>query len=235
MRNEAHIIHDTLDRWARVCPDGIHIYDDNSTDDTAEICRAHPGVVEVVTSDLFDPDRERAEWFNRHAVFGSAMRFLEEGDWLAYFDADEHLYDFDSGMLQLPEVNVIECRWYDVYITPEDEDKDYTQRRWVGPEVRNIPFFYRVDQFLRGFTYNDQRIMHHRPQNQNHKSGIIKHFGKGFSVELWERKCEYYGNVFGPKYAEKWLARRGQAVHRDYKSDEGRPLLNWDDIHMVEA
>jgi len=229
-RNEAHIIGDTLDRWASMCADGVHVYDDHSQDETADICRAHPGVVEVLSSDLFDPNRERAEWYNRQAVFSSAMRFLEPGDWLAYFDADEHLYNFDLGMLQRPEVNVIACRWYDVYITPEDEDLPYTERQWVGPEVRTIPFFYRVDEFLTGFSFPDQRIMHHRPARHNHQSGAIKHFGKGFSRDLWERKVEYYGQVFGPKYAAKWRSRKGKAVHRDYKSDEGRPLIPWDDI-----
>ena len=230
VRNEAHIIEDTLDRWAEFCPDGIHVYDDHSEDETANICRAHPGVVEVVTSDLFDPDRERAEWFNRHAMFASARRFLQDGDWLAYFDADEHLYRFDADMLDNPNVSVIACKWFDVYITPDDEHQDYTKRQWVGPEVRIIPFFYRVDRNLRGFSQPDQRIMHHRPATFNPEGGVMKHYGKGFSVDLWERKCQYYSEVFGPKYAAKWLARKGQAVHRDYKSDEGRPLLLWADV-----
>ena len=44
-RNEAHTIGDILDRWASLCTDGVH--DDHSQDETADICRAHPGVVEV--------------------------------------------------------------------------------------------------------------------------------------------------------------------------------------------
>ena len=56
-RNESHIIQDTLTNWATICDGGIHVYDDCSTDSTPDICRHHPAVREVVTSNLFDPDR----------------------------------------------------------------------------------------------------------------------------------------------------------------------------------
>ena len=228
-RNESHIIGHTLDVWGSLCLDGIHVLDDSSDDDTVEICREHPAVAEVISVDLFDPDRERAEWYNRQMLFNSAMRFLQEGDWLAYFDADEHLFGVDESLLSDPTVGMIFCKWYDVYITPMDVDADYTERQWVGPETRHIPFFYRVNKALRGFGQPDQRIMFHDPTGQV-ESGLIRHYGKGFSVEIWDRKVEYYGNVFGPKYADKWRARAGGAVHHDYRSDEGRPLINWADV-----
>jgi hypothetical protein len=82
IRNEAHIIQDTLDVWTAFCPDGIHIYDDDSQDGTAAICRAHPGVVEVISSNLMDPNRERAEWFNHRHLLNSAQRFMDDKDWL---------------------------------------------------------------------------------------------------------------------------------------------------------
>uniref|UniRef100_A0A6M3L1J1 Putative glycosyltransferase n=1 Tax=viral metagenome TaxID=1070528 RepID=A0A6M3L1J1_9ZZZZ len=228
IRNEEHIIRDTLDNWAEVC-DAIHVYDDNSTDGTAEVARNHPAVIEVISSNLLDPDRLRAEWFNRQAVLSSAKRF--NPDWIAYFDGDEHLYEFDKAMLEDPSVSVIATQWHDMYITPEDEslpDFRYKERRWCGVEYRQIPFFYRDTPYL-SFTMPDQRIMHHERKVFYPVNGVIQHWGKGFSDEIWERKVAYYGHVFG-KYAEKWRARKGKAVHRDYKSDDGNPLLLWEDI-----
>ena len=228
VRNEEHIIQDTLDNWAEVC-DQIFVYDDASEDDTLEICHGHPAVVEVIASDFLDPDRLRAEWYNRQQVLNAAQRF--DPDWVAYFDGDEHLHKFDKSILEDPSVTIVATQWHDMYVTPEDEgidDEDYWQRRWCGTEYRQIPFFYRNDPRL-SFTMPDQRIMHHARLSVYPVSGVIQHWGKGHSEMVWERKVEYYGQVFG-KYAEKWRARKGQAVHRDYLSDDGNPLVLFEDI-----
>jgi len=226
-RNEEHILTDTLDMWAEVC-DAIHVFDDCSDDGTAEIARAHPAVVEVISTNLLDPDRLRAEWWNRQLLLSSAQRFSP--DWIAYFDADEHLYAFDQSMLEDPGVHVIATQWHDIMITPEDADLPedrYKERRWCTAEYRQIPFFYRNNPHL-GFSQPDQRIMHHRRLPFYPVNGVIQHWGKGFSEAIWERKVEYYGHVFG-RYAEKWQARKGKAVH-DYVSDDGHPLILWEDV-----
>ena len=44
VRNEAHIMKDTLDKWAEFCTGGIYVYDDVSTDLTVDICKKHPAV-----------------------------------------------------------------------------------------------------------------------------------------------------------------------------------------------
>ena len=46
VRNEAHIIQQTLDNWSQYC-DQIFVYDDASDDGTPDICNEHPAVVEV--------------------------------------------------------------------------------------------------------------------------------------------------------------------------------------------
>jgi glycosyltransferase involved in cell wall biosynthesis len=219
IRNEEGIIGDTLDRWYEICEGGIHVYSDCSTDNTVDICKKHPAVVEVITSDFYDPDRERAEWYNRNALLNSARRFMENGEWVVYFDGDEHPYNVDLSKLT---GDACSLALYDVYITPEDVGKTYEDRLWVGPEKRDIPFFFRLRPWS-NYHVPDQRIMAH--MGESPVIGRCKHFGKGFSVEQWEQKCDYYSTTFGPKYAKKWAKRRGKAVHT--LSDFGNELIKF--------
>lgn len=237
LRNESHIIQDTLDNWAPHCTAGIHVYDDASEDDTADICEAHPGVVEVIRSRLFDPDRERAEWFNRQTVLRSARRFISPHDWIVYFDGDEHLFQFDPRVLEDPLLKLVVCYSFESYITAEDADipeVEYYRRRWVGPEFEYAPYFYRNTLPLE-FRHPDQRnlVLCNLPVDQQLTHGKIRHWGKGLSVRLFEKKCRYYSYIFGPKYAEKWRSRMGRAVHE--RSDYGMELATWDDVLSGKA
>lgn len=238
VRNEGHIILDTLDNWGRVCDGGIHVYDDCSTDDTPDICRRHPAVEEVIQSNRFDPNRERAEWFNRQAVLASAQRFMGKDDWVVYFDADEHLYDFDPASLDTTPVDIVGFRSFDAYITPEDQhltDRSYRDRRWVGPEFEVCYYFYRNSLKPR-FHLPDQR---HMSVNTSCATAAvvdrILHWGAAISVDAWERKCTYYAEVFGPKYAVKWEGRRGKGVQEDMKSRYGNPLVLWEDVRAGQV
>lgn len=238
IRNEAHIIQDTLDSWAHIC-DVIHVYDDCSQDDTPRICREHPKVKEVITSNFFDPDRERAEWFNRQVVWSSARRFMGPDDWVVYFDGDEHLYGFDPDILENPRTEVVACPSYDAYITAEDAHIDewhYKDRLpWVSREYEFCLYFYRNRPWL-NFHLPDQRNMMDHATSRARLSrpdtiqmaGKILHWGKGLSVKKWEEKCGYYSQIFGPKYAEKWENRKGRAIH--HVSDFGLPLVKWTDV-----
>lgn len=236
-RNEAHIIQDALDSWAEVC-DAIHVYCDHCDDrgSTAMLAKGHPAVVEVVESDLLDPDRERAEWFNRRWVLQSALRFMDcsskSQDWIVYFDADEILDQFDTGVLDPDRVCMVACHSYDCYITPEDKDVSewhWKERRWFSREYQWSPYFYSCRIPL-DFYKPDQRNMD-LPRGSTHAlHGLVRHYGKGLSVKKWDEKCQYYAEVFGPKYAAKWEARKGQAVKVDMKSDFGLPLATWEEI-----
>ena len=230
VRNEAHIIQDTLDNWAAYCDQGIHVYCDYSTDGTDEICRSHPAVVEVVSSNLIDPDRERAEWFNRQAVLGSAMRFVTPDDWIVYFDGDEHVGQFDLAVLDDPGIGMVAMESYESHITAEDQHlppHEYAQRRWVAPEWEHCPYFYRCHLPL-WFHRSDQRTPDLPAGTSKLCHGKLRHLGKAISVAWWEKKCLYYTYVFGPKYAQKWRKRMGQAVHE--VSDFGHPLVLWEDV-----
>jgi glycosyltransferase involved in cell wall biosynthesis len=241
VRNEAEIIGPTLDNFAAYCTDGIHVYDDCSTDGTADVCRAHPAVVEVIASDLFDPDRERAEWFCRAALLRSAQRFLKfEEDWILYFDADERIERVDLEALADPHIRCVCVPSFDVYITPEDADlpaSRMTERAWCGGEYELQAYFFRNSAYLQYFQ-NDQRnpnIMEPLQPSNIAVSGMALHYGKGDSVERFARKCEYYAEVFGPKYAAKWAGRRGMAVKHDMFSDHGHPLVRIEDLRSGAA
>lgn len=228
VRNESHIIKDTLDNWAPFCTEGIYIYDDVSNDDTVNICKSHPAVKEVLLGKFWDPDREKAEWWNRQQVLMRAQQDAGPDDWFVYFDADEHIYNFiDYELFEKPEVKSIACRLYDFYITPEDVDEPYKDRKWIGPEYRTIPFFFKNSPYLR-YHMPDQRIVTMEPGIQIPIHGDIKHYGKGFSVEQWENTCDYYIK-FWPKYSDKWRRRKGKAVKEDYLSDFGNKLILWKD------
>lgn len=229
VRNEAAIIKDTLDNWKSFCTGGIYIYDDVSDDQTVQICREHPAVKEVIEGKIWDADREKAEWFNRQMVLSRAQQFAGEDDWFVYFDADEHIYNFHNYELFLdPKVKAIACRLYDFYITPDDIDKNYKEREWVGPEFRTIVFFFRNSQSLR-YHLPDQRIVT-LPDDVGRIPihGDIKHYGKGISIAQWEATCDYYIR-FWSKYSDKWRKRKGKAVHEEYESDFGNKLIKWVD------
>lgn len=199
--------------------------DEHSTDDTVAICQAHPAVVEVIQTNLYDADRARADCLNRQLVLTSALRY--QPDWIAYFDADEHWHDFTLSDLQALDdydINAIASRWHDVYITPDDVDRSALEREWVSNDLRVIPLLFRNHRGL-SFTQPDQRIMHHRnPVALN--VGHMRHYGLGWSEAVWERKCDYYSREW-PKYSAKWQQRYGQAVRENYDSVAGTPLIRW--------
>lgn len=228
VRNESHILKDTLDRWAEFCTGGIYVYDDCSEDNTVEILEAHEAVVGIIKGQYWDADREKAEWQNRQQALALAQQEAGLEDWFVLFDADEHPYNFtDYEMFFQPEVKAIAMRLYDIYITPEDVNLPYTKRQWIGPEYRTIPFFFKNSPYLR-YDLPDQRIVHLEPGIQIPIHGDIKHYGKGISVEQWEATCDYYVK-FWPKYADKWRQRKGKAVHKDMLSDFGNPLIKFAD------
>jgi glycosyltransferase involved in cell wall biosynthesis len=229
MRNEAHILKDTLDNWSNICTAGIYIYDDCSDDNSVAIARAHSNVIDVIEGDYWDPDREKAEWFNRQMVLNRAKQDSGPDDWFVYFDADEHLYNFENyELFNFPTIKAIACRLYDFYITPEDKDLSYKKREWIGPEYRTIVFFFRNDPSL-SYSLPDQRIVTLPDDVGNIPiEGAIKHYGKGFSVDQWESTCNYYIRHW-PKYADKWRKRVGKAVHENMESDFGNKLIKWSD------
>ncbi|MBN2841228.1 MAG: glycosyltransferase family 2 protein [Coriobacteriia bacterium] len=223
VRNEAHIIHETLNHHAALCDAGIYVYDDCSTDDTALICRAHPAVIDVVEGVSWNPDRLDAEYQGRQAVLERAL--LDEPDWLLYFDADERV-EVDLSRVPFSRCDGVAMRLFDFYITEADVDTHYADREWMGPEYRRILMMFRNMRGI-GYSHPDQRECTLPAHARVCEIGDVRHYGKAISVDEWEATCRYYADHFPEPYRSKWRARMGKAVH--VESDFGRPLVRWED------
>lgn len=223
VRNESRIIKETLDHMATFC-DMVFVYDDASTDSTVDICLQHHIVEAVIQAKKWDTNRKRAEWQNRKAVLELGQKFATPDDWFIYMDADERI-DLDfSSLKDLPKTTIgIRMKLFDFYITPMDEKLHYSQRKYCGPEYRNILMAFRNLPTL-DFSSNDQREVHLRHTGSVINCGYVKHYGKGISIEQWEETCDYYARYF-PKYSAKWNARKGKAVHT--VSSFGLLLIQW--------
>jgi len=224
IRNEEYIIQDTLDHYAKFCNHGIFVYDDCSTDSTPDICEAHPAVVDVMRNEKWDTTitgRWKAEGSHRQIIHGRTR--ATKPDWIWYFDADERV-EFDFENFDYDSWDCVILKLFDFYITPEDVDKHWSERKWIGPEYRNIPMFFRNVPEL----FFSNRAPKMPPTWRMFRDGYVKHYSKAISVEHWNETCEYYTTYFDEPYKSKWELRKGRAVH-DGVSDFGNPLVRWED------
>lgn len=221
IRNEEEIIRQTLDHVASFV-DEVHVCDDASTDNTVEVCREHPIVTVVKENSQWASDpvgRNRAEGILRQRVWNSALK--AGADFIYYFDADEYIepdVDFKH--------DAYFFRLFDFYITPEDVNKPFLERKWMGPEYRDIPMLFRASNKVL-FT---QRVPHH-PFGNPFFGGYVRHYGKAISVEQFESTVNYYVNHrWKDKNQElwrRWGNRKGKAIHTE--SDFGRELITWEE------
>lgn len=220
IRNEALILEDTLRHFLGHC-DRIVIYDDCSTDNSAEIANSFEGVA-VFTGSEWDCDQHAAETRHRAVALEGARMFGP--DMVLCFDADERI---DGELPKQPGGYTF--RLYDGYLTP-DRQEPYTDGpleelpRWWGPECRNILMYF--DPRYAIYLGRGRR----EPQYTGpvSDSGVrVRHYGKCLSVEHWEETCDFYIRYF-PQWAEKWGARKGKAIHTH--SDFGAKLVEWPEL-----
>ena len=224
VRNEEKIIKHTLDHVGKLV-DAIYVYDDFSTDKTAEICNAHPKVVKVIRGKEWASEpigRSEAEGTLRQAIYEEALKCNPE--WVYYFDADE-LADFSGIDFK---ADAYRLRLFDFYITEEDKDTEWYKREWMGSEYRDILMLFKPHPKIR-FDCREPNM----PDVEIKQAGFVKHYGKAISVEEWDKTCDYYINNRGgnllPMFTDKWKARKGKAIHT--QSDFGNPLIKWEDKH----
>lgn len=227
VRNEELIIQDTLDHFGEFC-DGIYVYDDCSTDRTVHICRDHKRVKKVVQGIFWNPNRSVAEYQNRQQILLECQQ--DDPAWIICFDADERIeLDFDVFKSRedfYPEFDAVRMKLFDFYITPDDAHKPYHQRKWMGPEYREIIMLFKNSPYL-GYYFPDQRESALSPIANILSAGYVKHYGKAISVEEWEKTCDYYMTFWPEPYRSKWKNRKGKAIHT--RSDFGRPLIKWEE------
>lgn len=221
IRNEAHIISEVLDHVSQLV-DEIVILDDCSTDYTVQICESKKKVSQIIRIREWesDPDKRRKlEGAHRQLVYDYAFSRLQP-DWIYLFDGDEFAdfegIDFRSDAYKL--------RLFDYYITKEDKHLSWEDRKWMGPEFRDITMLFRPHHSIR-FTSRVPRLpAYYKIQ----KAGSVKHYGKAISIEDWEKTCQYYINHLNEKgIRRRWQKRIGKAIHS--VSDFGNPLIQWDE------
>jgi len=218
IRNEQTIIKDTLDFYS-FC-DALYVYDDMSTDSTVKICKSHPKVKGLIEGKIWDTNRLKAEYQTRQSVLELAQK--DNPEWIIYFDADERIdYDFKN----YESYDGVVMKLFDYYITEEDKNLSYNERKWLGPEYRNILMMFRNTPEV-CYWAMDQREATLKNGAKLLGAGYVKHYGKAISEEEWETTCDYYYKNF-PQYSQKWFSRKGKAIHT--KSDFDRPLIHWDE------
>ena len=224
VRNEALIIADTLRHYLERC-DHVLLYDDASTDDTAEIAAAFDRVT-VTRGQEWRQDRTAEETRHRGLMLEQARAM--GADWCLCFDADERLVG------DLPDLTAdgYRFRLFDGYLTDDrralyDGGELADLPRMWGPEFRDILILFRVSNAR--FVGDDRRepVLSGRVDLA---PVFVKHFGKCLSVEHWSETCAYYSTPLWPdRYRLKWEARKGKAIHTTV-SDFGGALQTWGDL-----
>lgn len=233
VRNESLVLSDTLN-YIGDHVDAIVAYDDASTDDTSNILQDHPKVALIIKNSLWESDtvaRLSAETRHRGLLLQIARSKLNF-DWSLCFDADERVIGNLRGFLESPSAkkcNGIRIRLFDAYMTSDDHAPFLQQqnlldfRQFFGPERRDILMLWRNLPHVR---YAGLDAREPTGVDQVITNFYCQHYGKAISTEQWEETCDYYVKYFPfETYGQKWLARKGNAIHT--QSDFSRPLFHW--------
>lgn len=235
VRNEELIIYETLNHLS-IFVDKIYVFDDASTDKTAQICVNHPKVEGVI---------RESEWGMKEGYNpqGEQLQRLlqlaqeEQPHWFINLEADLRFdEDFLFAYLKLLTQNkydAVAFEIYDFYITKDDCDKEYigdlaSLRRFCGTEYRSSILLFRnvreayfpKGDYAQPYGFDEAKIL-----KSQYK---VKHYGKAISIEDFERKVRFYMTYF-PRYRNKWMKRQGKAVHDTSDFDYlGAKLVTWD-------
>lgn len=241
VRNESLVLQDTLD-YVGNHVDAIVAYDDASTDNTPDILKDHPKVALLIKNSLWESGtlaRLSAETRHRGLVLQIARSKLNF-DWTLCFDADERVTGDLRGFIDsasASQCNGVRIRLFDAYMTPDDHapfiqgQRLLDSRRFFGPERRDILMLWRN---LPRVRYSGLDSREPTGVDQAVTDFYCQHYGKAISLEQWEETCDYYIKHFPSEtYGQKWLARKGAAVHT--QSDFSRPLFEWGDILFDNA
>lgn len=239
VRNEALIISDFLEHVSAFC-DAIVALDDCSTDNTLSILQQHPKVISIIRHNSWEKNNRTGQETTHRKLLNDLAMKLFKPEWVIYMDADERLVGnirTELGDLDHKSIDYIRVPLFDAYMTSDDNldisegEVLLNRRKYFGLERRDIIFMW---SGLSGadFILDDAR----EPTiNSDRYLTLFKcqHFGKALSISRWEEKCDYYVDNFPGIYADKWLKRKGHAIHEE--SDFSTPLYPWGQLLFDNA
>jgi len=203
-------------------------FDDASTDNSLEIAQSFYNVTMIGEAN-WNPNQTYVQSIQRTRLFNYA-RDLTKDDYYVYMDADEviDLTTIDWELLDESFGNG-RLRLFDAYLTADD-CKEYKKgslfnlRKNFGPEYRDILFFFNRNAI---WSPNIPTLRQPYPDTIPNIIGFVQHYGKALSIEHWEKTCDYYIKYL-PVYKEKWLKRKGKAIH--ILSDFDNKLYTWNEL-----
>lgn len=235
IRNEQDVISHTLEHLKDFCSEVV-VFDDCSSDNTVEVCKNSSLVSSVIENKTWEKDPHK-----RLELEGTQRQYLYEKslyckpDWIYYFDADEFI-DFDYNQLISSPYDSYKLRFFDFYITEQDKNEHFLNRKYCGREYREILTLFKPQQKVH-FSHREPTL-----ENGTYSAviGKVKHYGKAISIDEWERTCDYYANHLyevnnGVLISEKWKKRKGKAIHS--KSDFSSEFITWeqtDDFNIIK-
>ncbi len=233
IRNESVILLDFLEHISKFA-DNIIVFDDDSNDNTLNICRLHDKVVAIVRNVYWTSEnRSSLETLHRKLLLDCAVKNFAS-TWYFYMDADERIIgdNIREKVLSLDANDITHIRipLFDAYLTKDDfiavkENESLINRRvYFGLERRDIIFAWNKNAKAE-YILDDAR----EPTIHNGKCILLfscQHYGKAISLDKWDEKCKYYLNNFPyDSYGKKWESRLGKGIHTT--SDFGTPLYYW--------
>lgn len=222
--NEIDIIKDFIGFYKNIATGGFYFYDSGSDDGTYEYLEQNENVKHLekgehksMSTSYYKQNQ------HRHDIVTRAFNDLDDNDFVLLLDADEFVY-FNTDIESLKKFDEVKLNLFDLYITEKDKHLNWEDRKMFGPECRHLTFMIKKKYFK---GVKDHRTIEVVNNPICTTAGFVKHIGKGLSVERWERKCDFYSQKTMPKsYIQKWLNRKGKAIHTD-KSDFNRKLYEW--------
>jgi hypothetical protein len=233
VRDEWPLLRGLLRSLSGVCEEAWVLDDASETPMPLDILDELPSVT-VLRADRWSGEGGRlGEGLERDSLL-QRMKSASQCDWVLQLDCDERI-SAPRALVALAADLAVDG-WVlpliDYYITPEDADlEDLAEpgrvRNWFGPETRWTFCLFRLmptTHISRGDVREPQGFAAGRVHET--EACLVEHYGKSVSIAEWERKCDFYAAHY-PVYREKWLARRGEAVHHGV-SDFGTRLLRRD-------
>lgn len=168
-----------FDNFKPIADCGILIVDSGSTDGTIEYCRERGAI--VIVDDII-----RREGYGpaRNHLRAMSMKFFSDAHWMAYFDADERIFEKDRHQLRFLKDNLV--AHFDVIAFPridwrDAEATDAVNDFRIGPDFQSrMTRLHSPIQYVRRLH---EQITGHRAVYAKLTSPKINHFHRTAGTE----------------------------------------------------